>query len=119
MTNTDSHEPLASFLRCFVERGIQIKRFVTDYSLKIVQAINEGYNVGMPNQSQNFNALITFSTPQIFEAFDYQIISLIKTHSQMIIIFQIITRITYYKKFWWFFPFKPIIKRSNQGASTL
>lgn len=78
MTNTDSHEPLASFLRCFVERGIQIKRFVTDYSLEIVQAINEGYNVGMPNQSQNFNALITFSTPQIFEAFDYQIISLIK-----------------------------------------
>ena len=64
-----------------------------------MQAINEGYNVGMPNQSQNFNALITFSTPQIFEAFDYQIISLIKTHSQMIIIFQIITRITYYKNF--------------------
>ena len=31
----------------------------------------------------------------------------------MIIIFQIITRITYYKNFG-FFPFKPIIKRSNK-----
>lgn len=78
ITNTDFYEPLASFLRFFVEKKIHIKRFIIDCSLEQVQAIKEGYNAGISNQGDNFDAVITFNPQHLFKVFNEQIKSLLK-----------------------------------------
>ena len=78
ITNTDSYKPLASFLRFFVEKKIHIKRFIIDCSLEQVQAIKEGYNAGISNQGDHFDAAITFNPQHLFKVFNEQIKSLLK-----------------------------------------
>ena len=77
ITNRESHEPLASFLRFFVEKKIQIKRFVIDCSATEIKAIEEGYNVGIieptdgsSSAGDKFEAIITFCTWHCLRAFN-------------------------------------------------
>ena len=72
ITNKQSHEPLAAFLKLFVDHNIKIKRFIIDCLPTEVKAIERGYN------NYTNDADITYCTWHLLRTFRKNVNSCVK-----------------------------------------